>query len=36
MTVVETLRRRELLSVGPELALSTAPRGGRGPHCWSR
>jgi hypothetical protein len=26
---VETLRRRELLSVGPEPALSTAPRGGR-------
>jgi hypothetical protein len=26
---VETLRRRELLSVGPEPALSTAPKGGR-------
>ena len=33
MAVVETLRRRELLSVGPERALSTAPMGGLGPHC---
>ena len=34
--VVETLRRREFLSVGPALALSTAPRDGQEPHCWSQ
>jgi hypothetical protein len=34
--VVATLRHRELLSVGPALAASTIPRGGRGPHCWSQ
>jgi len=34
--VVETLRQRKLLSVGPALAASTIPRDGRGPHCWSQ
>jgi len=34
--VVETLRQRGFVSVGPAPALSTAPTGGRGPHCWSR
>ena len=34
--VVETLRRRELLSVERVPAASTAPRDGRGPHCWSQ
>ena len=35
MAVVETLRRRELFSVGPAPALSIAPMDGPGPHCWS-
>ena len=34
--VVETLRHRELLNVGRAPAASTNPRGGRGPHCWSK
>jgi hypothetical protein len=34
--VVETLRHREFLSLGPALAASIIPRGGREPHCWSR
>jgi hypothetical protein len=34
--VVETLRRQELLNVVRAPAASTDPRGGRGPHCWSK
>jgi hypothetical protein len=34
--VVETLRHRELLNVVRAPVASTAPRGGRGPHCWSK
>ncbi|MBV8118643.1 MAG: hypothetical protein JO081_01735 [Alphaproteobacteria bacterium] len=34
--VVETLRHRELLNVVRAPAASTNPRGGRGPHCWSK
>jgi len=34
--VVETLRRRGLLNAVRAPAASTAPRGGRGPHCWSK
>ena len=34
--VLKTLRHRGLLSVGRAPAASTAPRGGRGPRCWSR
>jgi hypothetical protein len=34
--VVETLSKRNLLSVEPRLAASTAPTGVRAPHCWSQ
>ena len=34
--VVETLRQRGFLEVKRAPAVSTAPRGGRGPHCWSQ
>jgi hypothetical protein len=34
--VVETLRQRGLLSPERAPAASTAPRDGRGPHCWSQ
>jgi hypothetical protein len=33
--VVETLLHRGLLNLERALAVSTAPRGGRGPRCWS-
>jgi hypothetical protein len=35
-SVVETLSKRNLLSVEPRLAASTAPTGVRAPHCWSQ
>jgi hypothetical protein len=34
--VLETLRRRGILTAGGAPAASTTPRGGRARHCWSR
>jgi hypothetical protein len=34
--VVETLRQRDSFNVEPAPVASTAPRDGRGPHCWSQ